>query len=134
MHTFLRKTYRGKVIDQQTMASTRTATINTSGGIGVILQINLTARTAVTAINITSTGRHDVNNNLLPAGNVTSVGISGGTGTRNAYSDSYGGISGVVSYMADFNVQGCDQITISVTGTSGAAGDVFDVYAWVTNA
>jgi len=133
MHTFLRKTYQGLKLSQQTLDSTRTFTINTRAAIGVILQVNLTARTAVTAILVSATGKHLVNNTLLPAGNITSVGISGGTGTRAAYTDSYA-IAATGSYMLDFNVQGCDEITVSVSGTAGAAGDVVDVYAWVTNA
>lgn len=112
-----------------TLASTRTFTVDMDGFNTLILDMNLSARTSATAVLVNATGTHpsaSASNNYK----ITSINVisAAGVGTRTAYQDSYA-VTGTDTWRVVIPVIG-KLITVSISATSGAAGDVLTVHGW----
>lgn len=107
-----------------TLASERTSSTQSGKGYrNLTVYLNLTARSAATAVIC----KLEVSPDGTTFGQTKSESISSGTGTLSSYSQSFATTStGLTPFR--FNID--DEFwRIKVSGTSGAAGDVCDVYA-----
>lgn len=109
-----------------TLASTRTAVVDMNGFNTLILYVNLSARTATTAVLFNFTSRHPNASTTDFKETCLSSISAAGVGTRVEYQDSYATTAAVAYKIVVPNVGG--YVTVSLSGTAGGAGDVVTVH------